>query len=183
MGQYYKPAFLKIKNGSIQVTKWLSAHEYDNGVKLKEHSWLGNTFVSAVEGLLVVEPRQLVWAGDYADSEEESGETIYELCTTELKVKPDPRLNYEGDVVERDYFIVNHTKKLYVGVNECPEGTGDWAGWRIHPLPLLTVEGNGRGGGDYRGINTLVGTWARDLIQIMNDAPEGYEELQPNFEE
>jgi hypothetical protein len=38
----------------------------------------------------------------------------------------------------------------------------------LHPLPLLTAEGNGRGGGDFRGDDpqNLVGSWARDLISV-----------------
>ena len=37
-----------------------------------------------------------------------------------------------------------------------------------HPLPLLTCEGNSRGGGDYRGQDrqNLLGSWARDSLSI-----------------
>ena len=42
----------------------------------------------------------------------------------------------------------------------------------LHPLSLLTAEGNGRGGGDYNGPNMdMVGTWARDVISMENEAP------------
>jgi hypothetical protein len=59
-------------------------------------------------------------------------------------------------------YIVNHTKKVYV------KKTGD-----LHPLPILTAEGNGRGGGDYHGPNIdMVGTWARDVISMENEAPD-----------
>jgi hypothetical protein len=54
----------------------------------------------------------------------------------------------------------------------------DKDGWQIHPLPLLTCEGNGRGGGDYGGNDqNLVGLWARNTISVSNDIPDGYEEL------
>ena len=54
----------------------------------------------------------------------------------------------------------------------------------IHPLPLLTAEGNGRGGGDYYGSDMeLVGTWARDVISVERQVPEGYSELVCNFTE
>jgi hypothetical protein len=44
---------------------------------------------------------------------------------------------------------------------------------QIHPLPLLTCEGNGRGGGDYYGedTNNLVGSWARNIIEPTNKKP------------
>jgi hypothetical protein len=46
-----------------------------------------------------------------------------------------------------------------------------------HPLPLLTAEGNGRGGGDYRGESPLIGSWARDVISVETEAPTDFEEL------
>ena len=50
----------------------------------------------------------------------------------------------------------------------------EW-GCMIHPLPLLTSVGNGRGGGDYRGtLQDEVGTWAGDLIETQDVKPNGY---------
>ena len=57
----------------------------------------------------------------------------------------------------------------------------------FHPLPLLTANGNGRGGGDYLGSDMdLVGSWAGDRIAVAND--EGmiktdYLRLEPQFKE
>jgi hypothetical protein len=49
-------------------------------------------------------------------------------------------------------------------------------------LPLLTAEGNGRGGGDYRGENeNLIGSWARDIISVEMEIPDGYDELVCEF--
>ena len=46
----------------------------------------------------------------------------------------------------------------------------------IHPLPLLTAVGNGRGGGDYHGNGVtnlnMVGIWAGDLLQIVEQVPK-----------
>ena len=39
------------------------SHDYNNGLKLMEHSWLGNTFVNAVCSELVDTPNRLVWCG------------------------------------------------------------------------------------------------------------------------
>jgi hypothetical protein len=75
----------------------------------------------------------------------------------------------------KDYpYLVNHTKKQYV----------DKRKEEIHPLPLLTAEGNGAGGGDYRGDNEILcGDWARDVISIETEPPVGYEELLCKFRE
>jgi len=67
---------------------------------------------------------------------------------------------------------VNHTKKEYV----VKPRKGEY-----HPLSLLTAEGNGRGGGDYRGSGD-VGRWARDIISMEDDIPEGYTAYDPGFE-
>ena len=102
-------------------------------------------------------------------------------------------------------YVVNHTKKLYVDKKHgdmdgavgltlptAESGGGDsdgdddmaWTQIRIHPLPLLTAEGNGRGGGDYCGSDMeLVGTWARNVISVERQVPEGYSELVCNFTE
>jgi hypothetical protein len=54
----------------------------------------------------------------------------------------------------------------------------------LHPLSLLTAEGNGAGGGDYRGSNEIiVGSWARDVISIDEEIPENYTELICKFNE
>ena len=60
-------------------------------------------------------------------------------------------------------YIVNHSKKLFVDKEKLTSN--------IHPLPLLTCEGNGRGGGDYGGSSELVGSWARDVISVERLAP------------
>jgi len=48
---------------------------------------------------------------------------------------------------------------------------------------LLTCEGNGRGGGDFRGESELVGLWSRNLISVSEELPEGYTELEFNIVE
>jgi hypothetical protein len=48
---------------------------------------------------------------------------------------------------------------------------------------LLTCEGNGRGGGDFRGENKFVGTWARDIISVESKKPQGFTEIKPDFAE
>ena len=79
--------------------------------------------------------------------------------------------------IAKTKYLVNHDKKQFVDKTKVPK---DKDGWRIHPLPLLTCEGNGRGGGDFRGESELVGSWARDIISVESkkaDIPKGYTEV------
>jgi hypothetical protein len=175
MGQYFKPAILDENN---KVQSWSYSHDYDSGLKLMEHSWMKNPFVQAFEKQLSrggdFYKSRVVWAGDYADEEpgvkvidegKEYDANIYALCNDENKINPKVTST-------EDYpYIVNHTKKVFVDKNKVPDSDG----WRIHPLPLLTAEGNSRGGGDYHTQNedevALVGSWARDVISIEKETP------------
>lgn len=167
MGQYYLPK--NLTNG-----EWLYAHEYNNGLKLMEHSFIDNDFVKTVESLLMPNGRwhkaKIVWAGDYADNESETKENLYDTCIDNNLISPN--INEAKD----HFFIVNHTKKEFVDKRKV---TADKNGWQIHPLPLLTCEGNGRGGGDFRGEDpkNLIGNWARDSISVEIEAPEDFNEL------
>ena len=117
----------------------------------------------------------IVWAGDYADKESEKTGTLHTQCDKQpnLKVSPKP-LTIK---VSKEYrYVVNHTKKLYVDKQAIPSKNG----WTIHPLPLLTAEGNGSGGGDYYGDdnNNLIGSWTRHSISMETEIPVGYKELK-----
>jgi len=192
MGQYYKPINLEKK-------QWIYTHRFKQGMKLMEHSYIGNHFVEAVEILLTKfgpwYKSKLVWAGDYADVEketmkkgdEDSGENLFSLIDDSNGIESlapyqIDKIKEKNKIDLKDYpFIVNHSKKVYVDKRKVKEFDGNW---KIHPLPLLTCEGNGRGGGDYGGENEkLVGLWARDSISIEKKAPKEYHELEINFKE
>lgn len=90
-------------------------------------------------------------------------------------------------------FIINYTKNQYVDIKhvkcENPEKWGSDK-WFIHPLPLLTCEGCGRGGGDYHQSEDhpsykYIGAWARDVIGVGSEKAdvEGFEEIRPDFHE
>ena len=169
MGQYYYPIILDAE-GKIVV--WMCAHNYNNGLKLTEHSYIKNNFVSTFEFGLSPEgiyPKShVVWAGDYADPDTDEGENLYHQCTEYNMILP-----HEKDTTPYR-FVVNHTKKLFVDKSKVPNNE---SGYRLHPLPLLTCEGNGRGGGDYHRNSPLVGSWARDVISVEVEAPEGFQEI------
>jgi hypothetical protein len=184
MGQYYKPT-------AVGTGQFVYSHSYDNGLKLMEHSWIGNNFVGAVETLITKGGewfgKPIVWAGDYADPEiDKNGETLkhiyegkeyetnlYDLCKTELK-PAEPGENHKPL-----RFLKNLDTKEFVDLNKVPvSDTWNDNDYRIHPLPLLTCEGNGRGGGDFRGNEKdLVGKWARNRVVIQKSKPKNCKEI------
>ena len=169
MGQYYYPIILSA-DGKIVV--WMCAHNYRNGLKLTEHSYLGNNFVSTFEyGLSPDGPHhksRVVWAGDYADADPDQDKNLYRMCDEYNMINPQ-----EKDTTIYRY-IINHSKKQFVDKMACK---AEEERMKYHPLPLLTCEGNGRGGGDYRGDSPLIGSWARDVISVEVGAPADYKEL------
>ena len=168
MGQYYYPIIL---NSDGKIVVWMCAHNYNNGLKLMEHSYLGNNFVSTFEfGLSPEGPHyksRVVWAGDYADKELDQEKNLYQMCDEYTMISPQVK------ETKMYRYIINHSKKQFVDKTKAPKQEN----FAVHPLPLLTCEGNGRGGGDYRGESPLIGSWARDVISVEEVAPEGFEEL------
>ena len=178
MGQYYKPTILNKKNTGIKA--WWYSWDYDNGLKLMEHSYMGNSLCNAVEHYLMRNPQRLVWAGDYADNEKGMDTNIFMLSDDKEK-----RKITDGDTsaIPSGYFVVNHTHREYYRRDAIEPFEKDWI---INPLPILTCEGNGRGGGDYhcRTDADFVGTWARCTIEVTDKEPGAeYAEIQPYFSE
>jgi hypothetical protein len=194
----------------------VSSYDFGSGAKLMEHSWEKNPMVRFVERQLMVAPQKLVWAGDYADEEDpttlsnaeiklladeeseywnskvlkEKGVNLYSLSDTigrithTESVKSKYEHDYKGVAPLTAKYLVNHDKKEFVNKTKTPK---DSDGWKIHPLPLLTCEGNGRGGGDFfvstekkQGNVELIGVWARDKISVVSkkaEIPKGFTEL------
>jgi hypothetical protein len=178
MGQYYKP--IKLKDNKKTVESWMYSHDYSNGLKLMEHSWIGNDFVSSVENLLIKGGlwynSPIVWAGDYAPEDKGFKTNHYMRCIESKKIK----LMWVKNIGDEYRYIVNHTKKLFVDKTKVPVTT-EYNGFefKIHPLPLLTCEGNGNGGGDFYGNDEdkIIGSWARNRISIERTFPLGYKEI------
>ena len=205
MGQYYTPILLK--EDKKTPIGFAYSHDFGSGLKLMEHSWMKNTFVGFIESLLTkgrpYHKTPIVWAGDYADNEpfenlskevidllveheyqleylEKNGantQSIAECSAPKLRPNTHNIEDFKVLPIAKAKYIVNHDKKQFVDKTKVPT---DADGWRIHPLPLLTCEGNGRGGGDFRGESELVGSWARDIISVESkkaDIPKDYTEL------
>lgn len=186
MGQYYKPViFAKGEDNKINIIAYGDCYKYDNGAKLMEHSYLNNRFVSAVcrfiakNGIV-----RVTWAGDYADPHEGETKNLYELAEGCNAIAEDgSAIDYNRNSSFR--YLIDHTKREYVDMWDYQfNPLVRMAEIVIHPLPLLTAEGNGRGGGDYEGLNMeLVGSWAGDEISFSDDVPEDYYITNPVFVE
>lgn len=211
MGQYYFPILLdKTKTRPLF---YAYSHDFGNGLKLMEHSWMKNDFVRFIEHLLMQQPFNLAWCGDYAEGEKltetelkkysqknndymsvdvlrEKGLNLQDLCdyvgtklihNKERDVKPS---DSRGIAPLTAKYLINYDKKEFCDKSKIPNVDG----CQVHPLPLLTAEGNGQGGGDYFSDNGIefVGTWARDLIGVStkkSDIPKDFVEIFPNFKE
>ena len=115
---------------------------------------------------------RVVWAGDYADNEEGMDKNLHGIVNDYPNKSFHVVTNQEIKSTDDYRYIINHTKKQYVNKKDSD----------YHPLPLLTCEGNGRGGGDYYGTNKdKIGIWARDVISSEKEKPEGYEKLDILF--
>jgi hypothetical protein len=187
MGQYYVAIILGERNLTTKefIRMWMCPGGYSNGSKLTEHCYKTNKFVQAFEYLLTPEgmayKSRAVWAGDYADKEPASdGEEPMNLHSmTDAQEQKVIRPPHRSTAEYR--YIINHDKKQYVDKDS---QRPDADGFIIHPLPLLLAEGNGQGGGDYRGNDEMkVGIWARDVISVEKEVPEGYTKLEVNFYE
>ena len=199
MGQYYMPTLIS-EDGSIRT---LYSRDYGNGLKLMEHSYIGNNFVNAVLTEIWQDPTRVAWIGDYSD--DELGDAYERKLTHEdfmhyyaaawndgredLRVRPEPRSILTMRIKRR--YLVNHTQKVYIHIGEYIAANrwteqGEWCNGRydpfasydmcVNPLPLLTACGNNRGGGDYRSGNPdfdQVGSWAFDLIECTDKLPKG----------
>lgn len=168
MGQYFKPIVLNDKK--TQPKAWVYSHKFGSGLKLMEHSWMKNDFVGAFESLILKNPENVVWCGDYADNVKGCKTNLFDRCKDSSEVIPMKVVR-----IYESRYIINHDKKEFVDKTKVPT---DNDGWQIHPLPLLTCNSNGLGGGDFRGKSELVGKWAYDKISVDSEVPKDYTELK-----
>lgn len=213
MGQYYK-ALVKndkaVKTFNPQESIYMTRNElsampdgrvawgtYDDpdsflscfsGMKLLEHSYIGNHYVNGVMEEIENNPSRVAWVGDYADEDTDFTETYtaddYKTAWEDEDMKDSPFKRLPE--VHTDGYIVNYSKGLYIDIAHYIKKSdvyNDDEGWIVHPLPLLTAIGNGRGGGDYRSYNRdTVGVWATDIIEYTHEKPYGYTEFIPLFD-
>ena len=151
MGAYYKAV--------IDNSYSVNPHKYDNGMKLMEHSYLGNNYCSAIENVLKTS-RLLVWLCDYHEKDETYPHGTWDDYEDKTVKEHSP--------LEKRYFI-NHTKEVYIDVEKLVRLSKDISDeWVIHPLPILcNSERSSAGGGDYHKEDSRRATWCNDEIQVI----------------
>lgn len=142
--------------------------DYNCGLKLMEHSYIGNLFVQGVLSETKNNPARIKWVGDYSKDYKQINNSISGFNNKNI-LNPDDKSTKGG-------YIVNHDKRVYIDLKEyCDTLLNEYKvdEWKIHPLPLLCAVGNGEGGGDYFGINSIyVGLWSGDIIQWFPDGTD-----------
>lgn len=174
MGQYYYPTIIR-RDGTVD--QYL-AYDYDNGLKLMEHSYIGNNFVDGILNTLYHNPGKLAWLGDYTEMDDKfEDDLIFKAALGLFSSEDDFRKRYsrtydESTLVGR--VILNHSKKEYIVISQYVELVKDGENddkLIINPVPLLTASSNGRGGGDYSGMNEeFCGHWCGDIIEVINES-------------
>ena len=175
MGQYYTPIIIR-GNSKSSYNSW----DYDNGLKLTEHSYLGNNFVETVLKQLFESKGRLAWVGDYAEPEDVKSPLAEKFIEVERNSKKYEKTPDKEKGNSFYLYFINHTKKEYINMKRyitCNKVLDKYE-MVAHPIPLLTAIGNGRGGGDYWGsCMNKIGYWACDEIESTYEKPEGYKDI------
>lgn len=126
MGQYYKPVLI-MADGKVST---LYSHYYGSGLKLMEHSYIGNEFVNAVLLQIWHNPTRMAWIGDYAN--DKNGD-VYEDAISwnqfmllynaawgadEDMHRINPKSRGILTLKNNRRFLINHDKKLYIDLKE-----------------------------------------------------------------
>lgn len=162
------------------------------GAKLMEHSWNSCHLMTSVASMLKKGKFRLIWCGDYAEDDEikdiSNGEADYDMLWGDdnyKKAKEDGHIKFVNRCSLKGCYFLNHTKKEYIAFDDYiakAEQKEDRGTWCISPISLMTAIGNGRGGGDYEGINEdKVGSWAWDEISIKKEFPYDFKKLDIYF--
>lgn len=207
MGQYYTPVEILYLNDGTHFMSSFSCQVKGlghNSVKLMEHSWWNNEFLTNFCARLYERSREnnkethILWLGDYAELDGLSSLEGLSACFARVvqrswlkQALQDPNRkeidigNTNPDFSLINKFLINTTKQEFINCTTYYNCNHDVDDWCIHPLPLLTAVGNGEGGGDYFGVNNeLVGRWAGDALYIDDEEPvEPFKEIFPIFRE
>ena len=209
MGQYYRPVFLTEKSKPISFAvsydfgsgAKLMEHSWrlNPFVRFIENQLLiqPQRLVWAGDYADNEDPKTLTNAEIKELSDEKSeywnstklkaeGVNLYSISKTVAKITHDEEIPKDKSKYDYNYkkvapltakYLINYDKKEFVNKTKVPK---DSDGWQMHPLPILTCEGNGRGGGDFRGESKLIGSWSRDRIGVVtkkSDIPKDFKEV------
>lgn len=180
MGQYYHVYALPFPERSHSKPDFKRAEIFcPEGIKLMEHSWLGNTSVNKVMEFLAEYPSSVAWIGDYSNDAEnnlnghltpEEFQACYNAVWSDdgwsagnahrdeiERMSPEEVYSLKKDMV--DAYIINESKYQAISLRKYRKL--HWERYKLeneiiyddhwfeHPLPLLTACGNGMGGGDF----------------------------------
>lgn len=211
MGQYYYPVLMTAKGGKTIASFLshdfdnnglkLTEHSYCG------NAFVESVIAKAMAQL---KPVTLAWVGDYADYDEDLArrpddgtgrdyKAIFHRAfrateTDKGRVGPDDAEILEYLKLADNVVIYDLALRQKVSVRRYREHviahraeTGSEPSWEededfiLHPLPLLTCIGNGKGGGDYWGTcMESVGSWALHPIAIL---PEGLPDPDGEWED
>ena len=190
MGQYFMPILGNVFGTDCKVFNRSVDGEY-TFAKLMEHSWWLSPFVNSISARLYKEVGRVAWVGDYADEPDDfclpNCSAFYVPCYKEVWGDGVKTLGSTStDFTLDGKFLLNYDRAQYVDLDEYKAASVDKDGWVIHPLPLLTAVGNGRGGGDFHDGNIGfedVGIWAWHLLSIVDNLPKHFKKLKLIFKE
>lgn len=172
MGAYYEGCLTANKKhteryvGKLTIGEPFRVNTHDikssdgmgNGLKLMEHSYIGNSYVAHILSLIEDNPTNVIWLCDYTEDATYNWDTVAEVETNEME--------YSKRFRAESGFIINHTTNEYISISAYKryfaKQSDDWA---ISPLPILTnSEGGSMGGGDLHQEESLRGLWYNHLI-------------------
>jgi hypothetical protein len=172
MGQYFKAVILSEDGTHVRT------YVRPSGSKLMEHSYFGNKAINTIIWLLSEDGMyykcRIVWAGDYAEPESGSEDNLFRICSDDRhEMREQQIVNFSFPISYR--YLLNYTKNVFVDLDKSKSFSN------IHPLPILTYEGEQA----YYGTNEhLSGTWVRDIIGLQHTLPqETFKELVCDFRE
>ena len=105
MGAYYNGAVECEDGNKIRFDSWKSGE----GLKLMEHSYIGNKYVSRVMDELLDNPKELSWICDYSDDGYYNWDNFKE-CEDD---SPIPKITPTSK-----YYIYNHSKGVMINISE-----------------------------------------------------------------
>ncbi len=162
-----------------------TAYNFPCSAQLLDHATWGNDGVNYIASELVGRSCRIAWIGDMARCKPALIDRDLFRFAANHSI-PAYDINRTKSFNLWGLYFVNHTKQFYLDCTDyfCDMGgeNGFEDGWVLHPLPMLTAVGNGRGEDDYVGINQdLVGSWALDLISFSLFAPTEYTKVSYAF--
>jgi len=159
MGAYYEAVI----NTEIIENKRINTHIFGAGLKLMEHSYVGNEYVESIMSAFLNTKGTLQWLCDY---HEEEGNEWSDIDEIRKEDEIDDTGLYE---LLPFYFIVNHSKKIYIDMKKYICMNKDRM-FLIHPAPILfNSEERSAGGGDYHVEDSRRGSWNKDELEVTYD--------------